>query len=258
MPDPAKFTPAAVVERHDLSDDLWTVRIRPDGPVGFRAGQYVTVGVQQDGRLLERPYSIVSAPEEPDLELFIELVPEGLLTPHLHPLGVGAEVVLRTRCKGIFLRECPVEAEAHLFVATVTGIAPFVSLLRSLAVRHRDGGWRPERPVVLLQGASRAHEFGYLEEMRALDAEMEWFTYVPTVSRPWESPEWAGEKGRVEELLRKHGDANGVEPGHAGIYLCGHPGMISGARAIMRRAGFDDRAIREEQYWPEGKQPGQQ
>ncbi len=40
-------------------------------------------------------------------------------------------------------------------------------------------------------------------------------------------------------------------PGNGGVFLCGHPGMISGARAIMRRAGFDDKAIREEQYWPD-------
>jgi ferredoxin-NADP reductase len=35
------------------------------------------------------------------------------------------------------------------------------------------------------------------------------------------------------------------------VFLCGHPGMIANARAIMRRAGLDDKEIREEQYWPE-------
>src|ERR1700737_4274370 len=103
--DPAKFTGGTVTARTDFSHDLWTVRIRPEVPISFRAGQYVTVGVEVDGKLLERPYSIVSAPAEPELELFIELVPEGLLTPHLHPLADGASVVLRPRCKGVFLKE---------------------------------------------------------------------------------------------------------------------------------------------------------
>ena len=85
--DPAKLTSGAVVARDDFTDDLWMVRIRPQVPISFRAGQYVTVGVEQNGKLLERPYSIVSAPQEPELELFVELVPPGLLTPHLHPLG---------------------------------------------------------------------------------------------------------------------------------------------------------------------------
>src|SRR5258708_28293962 len=102
--DPAKFTGGTLLDRRDLSHDLWSVRIRPEVPISFRAGQYVTVGVEVDGKLLERPYSIVSAPAEPELELFIELVPEGLLTPHLYPLPQGAPAVPRPRCKGVFLR----------------------------------------------------------------------------------------------------------------------------------------------------------
>ncbi|HEY6379891.1 MAG TPA: FAD-binding oxidoreductase [Candidatus Dormibacteraeota bacterium] len=251
--DPAKFTSGAVVARDDFTDDLWMVRIRPEVPISFRAGQYVTVGVEQNGKLLERPYSIVSSPAEPDLELFIELVPPGLLTPHLFPLRVGAEVVLRPRCKGVFLKECPVAAETHLFVATVTGIAPFVSWLRQRRAQEVGGQAAAQEPVVLLQGASLDNEFGYLEEMRALAQDASWFTYIPTVSRPWLCPGWAGETGRVEDVLRKYSDSLGVERGRAGVYLCGHPGMIAGARAIMLRKGIDDKAIREEQYWPEGK-----
>lgn len=251
--DRAKFTSGQLVARNDLTHDLWTVRVRPEVPIGFRAGQYVTVGVEHQGKLLERPYSIVSSPEEPELELFIELVPEGLLTPHLHPLHPGAEVAMRLRCKGVFLKECPVAAESHLFVATVTGIAPFIALVRLLRERERRGEWSPQGRIVLLQGASLDREFGYLEEMRALDREAAWFHFVPTVSRPWECPSWTGETGRVEDVVRKHADALELRPGTTGVYLCGHPGMISGVRSIMRRGGFDNAAIREEQYWPEGK-----
>jgi len=246
--DRDKYLQGAVSWRRDLSDDLWLVRVRHDGEIPFRAGQYVTVGLEQNGHVLERPYSIVSAPSEPELELFLELVPEGHLTRRLHPLGTGAPLLLRPKCKGVFLREAPVEGQAHLFVCTVTGVAPFVSLLRSLGQRHRDG--EPGARVALIHGASRSHEFGYLEEMRALEAEMDWFSYIPTVSRPWEDPEWAGETGRVDDVLRKHADALGLEPGEAGVYLCGHPAMIATTRGIMERRGFDREAIREEQFWP--------
>lgn len=248
--DPAKFSTGTVVSRRDLANDLWVIRVRPDVDISFRCGQYVTLGVEVDGELRERPYSIVSAPAEPELELFIELVPDGFLTPHLHALTDSAPVVMRPRCKGLFLRECPVADQAHVFVATVTGIAPFVSLLRTLASNHRAGEWTTDAPIVLLQGASRSWELGYLDEMTALAREMPWFHYVPTISRPWEDPEWRGEAGRVEDVLRKHADLIGAKPGSAGVYLCGHPGMIEGGRAIMRRAGFDDKAIKEEQYWP--------
>lgn len=252
--DSAKFTTGTVVARKDLADDLWTVRIRPGQPISFRAGQYVTVALESGGALLERPYSIASAPEEDEVELFIELVPGDALTPQLHPLVPGASVVLRRRCKGIFLKDCPVAEEAHLFVATVTGIAPFLSLIRRLVSRYRSGQWDPgEQRFLLLQGASRSMEFGYLEEMRQIDAEMAWFTYVPAVSRPWLAPSWSGEVGRVEDVLRKHADDLDITPSSAGVYLCGHPGMIAATRDIMKRRGFDDKAIREEQFWPEGQ-----
>ena len=85
-------------------------------------------------------------------------------------------------------------------------------------------------------------------------AEVPWFEYVPTVSRPWEDPEWRGETGRVEDVLRKYADAAGIAPGSGAVYLCGHPGMIATGRAIMRRRGLDDDSeIFEEQYWPDTK-----
>lgn len=250
MIDSEKYASATIVTRRDLAPDLWVIRVKPDLELPFRPGQYVTIGLPRNGRIIERPYSICSSPMEPEIELFIERVPEGELSEPLFDLGVGAEMVVRKRTKGLFLKDAPLVAQPHVLVATVTGIAPFVSLLRSLAHKARSGEWTPE-PVVALQGASRSVELGYAEEMRALDAEFQWFSYVPTVSRPWEDSEWAGETGRVEDVLRKYADAAGVQHEHGGVFLCGHPGMIATARGIMRRSGLDDKEIREEQYWPD-------
>jgi ferredoxin/flavodoxin---NADP+ reductase len=250
MIDSDKYASATVTARRDLAPDLWVIRIKLDIELPFRPGQYVTIGLPRDGRIIERPYSICSAPTEPEIELFIERVPEGELSEPLYELGVGAGMVVRKRTKGLFLRDAPVEAQPHLFVSTVTGIAPFVSLLRTLADRAREGEWSTT-PVVALQGASRSAELGYADELTELDAEFPWFRYVPTVSRPWEDPEWTGETGRVEDVVRKYADELGMRPGHGGVYLCGHPGMIANARGIMRRRGFADKEIREEQYWPD-------
>ncbi|TMC50159.1 MAG: ferredoxin--NADP reductase [Chloroflexi bacterium] len=254
MSNPDKYATAVVIDRRDLCDDLWVVRLRTDCELPFRPGQYATLGLELNGKVVERPYSIVSAPEETDVEIFIELVPEGALTSHLYRLGTGDEILVRRKTKGLFLRNTPVDGQAHLFVATVTGIAPFVSFLRRLAARWRAGEWSTEQRITLLQGASRSYEFGYLDEMRAMAAEVPWFEYVPTVSRPWEDPEWRGETGRVEDVLRKYADAAGIAPGSGAVYLCGHPGMIATGRAIMRRRGLnDDSEIFEEQYWPDTK-----
>jgi ferredoxin--NADP+ reductase len=251
MIDTEKYAAATVVSRRDLATDLWVVRIRPDCELPFRPGQYVTLGLELDGRIVERPYSIASDPAEDEIELFIERVPEGELSAPLHDVPIGEATLVRKRCKGLFLKEAPVLDQPHLFVSTVTGIAPFVSILRSLRRRQASGEWTTDKPVLALQGASRSEELGYEEELRALDRDCEWFTYVPTISRPWDDPGWSGETGRVEDVLRKHADAAGLRPGHGAVYLCGHPGMIANGRGIMRRHGFDDKEIREEQYWPD-------
>lgn len=250
MFDSEKYASAVVVSRRDLAPDLWVIRLKPETELPFRPGQYVTLGLPRNGRVIERPYSICSAPTEQEIELFIERVPEGELSSPLYDMSVGAEMVVRRRTKGLFLRDAPVTGQPHVFVATVTGIAPFVSYLRTLAEKARTGESSPD-PVVALQGASRSEELGYAEELRALDQEFDWFRYVPTVSRPWEDPGWDGEFGRVEDVLRKHADSTGVRPGNGAVFLCGHPGMIATARAIMRRRGLSDKEIREEQYWPD-------
>ncbi len=250
MIDPQKFAPATIVSRRDLAPDLWVIRLRPETELAFRPGQYVTIGLPHNGRVIERPYSICSSPAEQEIELFIERVPEGELSNPLYDLGVGADLVVRKRTKGLFLKDAPVEAQPHLFVATVTGIAPFVSLLRTLAVKAREREWTPA-PVLALQGAAKSSELGYAEELQMLAEEFEWFRYVPTVSRPWEDPDWTGELGRVDDVLRKYADELGARSGHGAVFLCGHPGMIANCRAIMRRAGLSDKEIREEQYWPD-------
>src|ERR1041384_3020295 len=70
-----KHYEATIVERRDLSEDLWLVKVNPGGPFQFKAGQYATLGVDHDGKRIERAYSIVSSPYEQDfLEFFLELV----------------------------------------------------------------------------------------------------------------------------------------------------------------------------------------
>ncbi len=255
MPNPQseKYDSCEIVERRDFADDLWAIRLRPPAPFSFRPGQYATLGIELDGRVLERPYSIVSAPEEPLLEFFIERIPGGALTPHLFALGEGSPVLMRKRPKGLFMRHGLAPGRTHLFVATVTGVAPFASMLRHMQMAVEPAG--PPPRVALLQGASLSREFGYADEMSILKSRCSWFEYVPTVSRPWADPGWEGETGRVEDILRKYSDRFEVAPGLGTVYLCGHPGMIATARAVMTRRGLQEAEVIEEQYWPEGKEP---
>ncbi|MEQ1473027.1 MAG: FAD-binding oxidoreductase, partial [Candidatus Acidiferrum sp.] len=90
-----KHYQATIVERKDLAPDLWVIRVDPGGPFKFLAGQYATLGVEHEGARIERAYSLVSSPYENTLEFFLELVPQGALTPHLYKLNVGDKLFCR-------------------------------------------------------------------------------------------------------------------------------------------------------------------
>src|SRR5437879_7170646 len=76
-----KFQKAQITFRRDYAPDLWSIRIRPDERLLFKPGQYATLGIEREGQVVERPYSIVSSPVEDEIEFFFELVPHGGLTP---------------------------------------------------------------------------------------------------------------------------------------------------------------------------------
>ena len=244
-----KFWQAEIIERRDFSDDLWAIRIKHEGEFKFQPGQYATFGVVEGDKVVERPYSIVSSPLEETMEFFIELVPEGELTPRLHKLPVGAPLVMRKTAKGRFLLDLKGGKKKHFFVSTVTGIAPFASMVRTLHREWKEGRYPEGVEIITLQGASRSWELGYREEFENFAREVPWLTYVPTISRPWEDTPWKGEVGRCEDILRKYSDLHDLTGENAIAYLCGHPEMIEKGKGIMQRRGFLKESLREEQYW---------
>ena len=243
-----KHTRAVITSRRDIAADLWTVRIRPETPIPFEPGQYATLGVEAEPRMIERAYSIAASPLEDELEFFIELVPEGKLTPRLYALGVGDSLWVRKVARGHFVLDARPEKVNHVMVSTVTGIAPFLSMGRTEA-RRRASGESANRRFYVLQGASRSWELAYADELMAMDRDHDWITYVPTVSRPAEDPEWKGLTGRVHELVLGHLEKFCCEAAQTAVYLCGHPGMIESAKQMLVDAGFDPKDIHDEKYW---------
>ena len=244
-----KFYSARILERRDISEDLWTFLVDPGGEFPYRAGQYATLGVITPEKHHERPYSIVSASHEKYLEFFFELVPHGQVTPRFHRLRVGDEFSLRKVAKGNFTLDLSGKRANHFLIATVTGIAPFVSYVRSLYHTGQAAESIGDHKLFILEGASRSWEMGYSAELEKVAGEVPWLTYVPTVSRPWEDQSWTGETGRVDDLIRKYSDLWNLTPGDTKVYLCGHPNMIENTRGIVGRRGWGEGAIQAEAYF---------
>ena len=258
MPDPVPpaavprgYVRARIARRTDCTPDLAVFHLESEAPLAFWPGQYATLALPDpDGRLVKRPYSIVSAPHEPHVELFVERVDGGALTPQLWSYREGDAILMRQRVAGQFLLEEPDESgpRRHVFCATVTGIAPFCSMLR--AYRHAlEVGTAADHRFLVLLAASGPDDFGpYAAEMEAFGREP-YAQAVVTVSRPWAAPGWTGETGRVEDVLRKHLDSAGFRGPAVTAYACGNPDMIANVRGVLRRAGFADEQVREEEYF---------
>lgn len=254
--DASRYCRLELIDRVDFSDDLALFRFNADAPVDFTPGQYATIGIQLEGmkRPLLRPYSVASAPHEETLEFFIERVDEGKLSPHFWRLSPGDRIWMRKKIVGRFVLD--ERRRQHLMVATVTGVAPYVSIVRAQAHALAEGDLdRPHR-FLILHGASYAQEFGtYLDELTEAAARHAWLRYVPTVSRAWADEAWSGEVGRVEDVLRKHADAAGLTAENAAAYTCGHPQMIDKAQGILERARFAEAYMHEEKYFVERRTP---
>src|SRR6202167_625366 len=209
------------------------IRIQAGGEFKFIPGQYATLGVEHDGKRTERPYSIASSPAEDEVEFFFELVPEGALTPRLHKLQPGDELLMRKAPKGRFVLETGDGLTNHLLVSTVTGVAPFVSFIRTLSKEWKEGRFDGAGKLYLLPFSSRPWEFGYKEELTRFAEELPFLKYVPTVSRPWDHADWPGEIGRADDILRKDDGLWRVGAFYTHAYLCGHPDMLTTSFAAV-------------------------
>jgi ferredoxin--NADP+ reductase len=245
-----RFTTAEIVKRVDISEDLWKIWLKPEQSFDFKPGQYCTIGAGG----IERPYSIVSSPDEPEIELFIELVPlpDGNLTPILHKMGVGETVTLRPRAKGVFVIQS--QFRNHVLVGTVTGTVPYVSMLRKYL---GDPAWPEDKGVprdkhrfFVLEGASYKDELGYDEELQALADKHDFIEFFPSVSRPAEprNAGWKGATGRINTLVEDYIAKRGLKPEETCVYACGHPQMIEDVRHRFEGTGFH---FIEERFWKE-------
>jgi ferredoxin--NADP+ reductase len=258
--DPRAIDPAApqynatLVRRDDQHDSLGAFWVRFDGDATpFVSGQYMTIGVFADGKLVQRPYSVASDPAaagDIGYEMYVRLVNGGLFTPLLWRLPIGHRMRM-IGPKGKFTLE-PDDERIHLFISSGTGNAPFVSMMRSSL---REG--KPRR-TVFLNGVSYEADLGYRSLLEDWERSGEYpVTYIPTVSRPSDSANagWTGRAGRAESNVASVLDELALTPDNTIAYICGNPDMIVAAEATLLSRGFPEAQVKKELYWPKGKEP---
>ena len=164
------------------------------------------------------------------------------MTARLWTLQRGDVVAVQAKPKGKLWLD--LGFPAHLMVATVTGIGPFVSMVRAYLHTGRRG-----HTFYLLHGASYHDELVYQAELARLAAQHpDVVMYVPALSRPAEArnARWRGETGRLSGLVAKYIARFGLIPRSTQLYACGHPGMV---REVKERFGREGFRVQAERYW---------
>jgi ferredoxin--NADP+ reductase len=173
----AKWHTGKVVENRRWTENLTSLKI--DAPLGpFEAGQFVRVGLEIDGEVVARPYSLVNAPSESVLEILFNVVPEGPLSPRLFELQEEDSVLVATNPTG-FLTVSEVPETANLWMlATGTAIGPFLSILKGTEV------WQRFERIVLCYSVRTEAELAYAQAITEL-AELHpvQLCFIPIITR---------------------------------------------------------------------------
>ena len=234
---------ATLVSRVEITATLGVFVVVLDAPLGpYRPGQYVSLGVERGGELVQRPYSIVSLDRTATrVELFIRRLPDGRLSNLAWGLAIGARVRVGP-ARGLFVLD-RADTRRRLMIGTGTGLAPLLAMLADGAERH------DATPSVLVHGVAYFAELAFGGRIAKWVAAGLPVTYLPTVSRPHErrNEGWAGATGRAEAQIAALLDEQPAWRGGT-AYLCGNPDMIESCRSVLLAAGIAPHDIHAEQF----------
>src|SRR5919198_5596647 len=151
-----KWLTGRVIENRHWTETLFSLRVQ-GAQLRYEAGQFVRIALDINGERVARAFSFVNPPQDPTLEFYGVIVPQGPLSPRLAKLRHGDALQVAANPAGfLVLREVP-DAETLWLISTGTGLAPFLSILRT------ETPWRRFRNVVLVHAVRHARELAYQE-----------------------------------------------------------------------------------------------
>ena len=188
-----------VLTVHHWNDTLFSFTTTRDPGFRFENGQFIMIGMEINGKPLMRAYSIASANYEEHMEFFSIKVQDGPLTQHLQKIKPGDKLLMSKKPTGTLLVDALKPAKHLYLLATGTGLAPFMSVIKDPEVYERFD------KIILVHGVRHVHDLAYREmfenELPNDEIFGEWyrekFIYYPTVTR-----EEFRNQGRVTDLMK--------------------------------------------------------
>jgi len=260
-----------VIGREEINPQLIILRVKPDGQrFSFQPGQFAVLGLlgrqpriaeaareetpAAPEKMIRRAYSIASSNIEHNyLEFYLTLVTSGELTPRLFAMKYGDRIFVSPKATGMFTLDRVPAEKAVVLIATGTGLAPYVSMLRTMLVKD------DKRRFIVLHGARYSWDLGYRAELESLARLRPNFLYVPAITRPEEDPHYQGQTGRIQNLLKSGALEQlcgaPLDPSRTDVFLCGNPDMIDQVKEWLIAKGFtmdkpkEPGSIHVEEYW---------
>jgi Na+-transporting NADH:ubiquinone oxidoreductase subunit F len=221
----------------DLTYDIKQVTLRLIEPeeINFRAGAYIqfeTPEYELTSEPVYRAYSMSSQPSRKnEVELEIRLVPNGICTTYVFEhLQEGEPVTINGPYGDVFLRDTDNDI---IFIAGGSGMAPIKAMLYDMLEKGID------RRARYFFGARAVRDLFLVDQMRELEEKLPRFQFIPALSEPLPEDNWEGDTGLITEVLDRHVES--IENTEA--YLCGSPGMIDAAVAVLTRKGLPEEKI---------------
>ena len=252
---------------------------RPDG-FKFTAGQFVRLGihgkdlqhfaqnhetkltisetqgqpVDLDGYVF-RAYSVASSPYDEFIEFFSVVIPQGEFTSKVNHIQVGDSLLLNTTPFGYLTLaryQLPLPNDLWL-LATGTGLAPFLSILKTIDV------WQQYQRIILVYSARTSQKLAYQAQISSIKSiygdNGAAFVFLPIVTR---EADYAGEKARIPNLILSSkltelvGQKLDKERSH--VMLCGNPQMVEDTKEALKSIGLTmnrrgEGNIAVENYW---------
>jgi propane monooxygenase reductase component len=243
---PIQEAVAEVVSKDPVTHDMrhLVLRLVEPGEIKFFPGQYVDITIPGTEETRSFSMANTSSRDGGRLEFVIKVYPDGLFSHFLDTaLQVGDRLDLSGPYGVFTLREGD---DDLVFVGGGAGMAPILSLLRSMAERGLT------RKATYYYGARQRRDLCFEEELRALEERLPDFRYVPALSEPAPGDDWAGETGLITDVVKRH--AAGLAGAHA--YVCGPPPMVEAALPLLATLGVAEKRIYYDKFTTTGE-PGQ-
>jgi ferredoxin-NADP reductase len=209
---------------------------------GHRAGQHLDVRLTaEDGYQAQRSYSIASGADGPRIELTVERLDDGEVSPYLtDELRPGDRIELRGPIGGYFVWE-PTRGGPLLLVAGGSGVVPLMAMIRARDAVGSDAETR------LLLSSRGWDDVIYRDELERLSGDRLRVVHTLTRSQP---PGWTGYARRVDaEMLAEVGPGPSAQPR---AYVCGPTPFVEAVAEALVQLGHDPKAIKTERFGPTG------